>query len=385
MTQNLKTTMQLAVLLLLGVCAALPVAGEQLPPGQVRIVEPIVLNGQGAVLQGSGVGGQINSSNLASNTTTIVWDAKIDLESPQQPMVRLNGSMQLVDRLCLSGKPGKHAASLKPIGILISQSKRTGIGNGKHEIGHLLIEDVGTAMQFGGAYSDRNCDETHVRTLHIHRADVGAKQVGFMAMGNSFDFVRGMQVKKLFQLYAGGDLTVHKVAIMAGCETLLDLPEEAKLGSNNGQLYFGHVKFDNQVGARGKLLTMAKHLNVDIVFNGVSFAFDDYNKKNIGTKGEPKWVDENEPSKLDAIIDARSPASIQVHNWRNVQRKVIRWHSRDGEVVNLRIHGARSDLGIVDWLDVENSEGRLRLTVDGAVDWQGRSWGSCSMIVNGAK
>ncbi|MEM6330055.1 MAG: hypothetical protein AAF790_07395 [Planctomycetota bacterium] len=326
---------------------------EVFPPGRTELQRTVVTPyAFGGLIQGYGLGSLAEQYAHPTESTSLVWRGE-----PGQAVVDLRGLGTTVKDIAIHGKPSREAADgdRAGVGIAIRRLRGTrGVGNGKHTIGPVLITRCDAAVQVGDATGDRNCDESHFTTLHVHHCGVGVRLLNTMALGHTFDYVRAMGVEAIFEVRAGGNLLANRVAAMGPMTVLKIDAARRAVGSNNATYWLHHVKFDQKAGPRGMLVDMKTGAAAKVVSYGGHIAYDGY-------------------AATDArVAIMRSSGELTLRDWYNLQAGMLEWHAKRGKVCSFRVRDSRLACDPLELFAVGASTGTAFIEVTGCCDLSGR-------------
>ena len=360
MTQNLKTTMQLAVLLLLGVCAALPVAGqgimpfdeetqpsyfdqlpagqksnEQLPPGDMEWkdgadctdIAQALLKRDGCLEVPNGtffIIGELTLPNRSGGWIKGVGPCypttyKGPHKGPASRLVfvgdgecgiRVLGSEQRIENLTLySHLPRKkRRASRSRIGILTTKPGK-GIATGKLSIHRVNFYGWECGSQAGSHPAMNNCDKIRQTECLFMDCGEGFRQHNTQSMGNVLEDCQWLLCERNVAIDGGGHL--HLIRPLAITGTLLTFtdrnptkPLYCRTGKNNRPIVVSDLKVDARNRGNFRLIETLGDCGAHVEFRGGMVSGP--NAVSVGTVGPSMKV-----SGLESIEFATTPRALE--------------------------------------------------------------------------
>lgn len=162
-------------------------------------------------------------------------------------MFKIQGSDVVFDDIAIYGKAWERYATPEGragIGLLVTKPE-VGLGTGKISFKNFKAYQCDVGIQFGENYGMSNCDvSTFSGLTYFHNCESGFKIVNAMGMGFHFDMVFSRDVKKVFDIQAGGGVEISNAAVVSlQTEAFLNF---GKSEINNCHVKVGQVKRDAQ-------------------------------------------------------------------------------------------------------------------------------------------
>lgn len=240
------------------------------------------------------------------------------------------------------------------IGLLMRRANSveySGVGTGKALADDLYFSYFKKAMLLAEAYLDSNCDECTWRDLEFSRNDIAVELSGLQTMGHHFWYPRFGDNPIIFNVKAGGDVTLTN-ALMAGRgNVLFNVPSgtAANFGQNNGSFStLGRLKIDSQA-TTCKLVSMYPTTGagyyLDFDLQGVHFPSPQHSSGTEvkfwggqATWNGASWDDTSAPA---LACDISGNTCVRLTATRNLQRGMLGWNTGTQGVTRYIVRDAR--------------------------------------------
>lgn len=250
-------------------------AGRVFVDGEVTITDTLNLKfASGASVRGEAFGfGWRHGTAIGS---VISWKGPAD----GRPMLLITGSNTELSSFSLSGfYRSQPAQPEKLVGIKIER-KFSGLGTGKQWAGPLGLYGMAVGIQCGtpGQPNASNVDNLHWSYLDCSHVRSIYQINQQQSVGHTINAIRANEFVSVFDVNAGGKVTVNYAKIIKG-GSFLTVGEPGP-GSNNARFNCQSIDVDQIAGADFKLVRSgASDWPGMITFGDVHWSFDDYHEK----------------------------------------------------------------------------------------------------------
>lgn len=347
-----------------------------------------MVNGVGGWLEGQAATEPANSTFNAA-ATEYRWAGSRG-PADYTPLLRYERGRGVIRHIAFRGATVAqiNAGSVDKAGIALlmrrAQAPWDGVGTGKGLCDDLYFSYFKTAVKLAESLTDFNCDECTWNDLQFDRNDICVELSAYQTMGHHFKHPRFGVNPILFNIIAGGDLSLTHALIAGRGSTVFNFPSgsAANFGQNNaGYTTNGRIKIDSQATS-AKVVSMYPTTGggyyADFDLQGLHFPSPQAaggQEVNFWSGTHSGVADTSEPA---AAFDISGNTCCRITGAKNLQRGMLAWNTGTHGVTRYVVRDCRvfaragqeiTDVRELADVDLNYSSGKAHFTFENCYDY----------------